>query len=74
MEVLTWKEREVYKYLLLFKQINGFAPNITEISKAVGTSRSYAREILYKLSEKGFIRYKGEYRGIVILKFITETA
>ena len=74
MEVLTYKEKQIYIYIVKFKSINGFAPNVTEIAKACYTSRSYAREVLHNLHDKGFIKYGEGYRNIVVLKFVTGTA
>ena len=66
---LTIREREILNYIIDFKTVNGFAPTISEIACGLIMSRSFVRSALYRLEEKGFIRYKPEkMRSIVILR------
>ena len=66
---LTLREREILNYIIDFKTVNGFAPTISEIACGLITSRSFVRSALYRLEEKGFIRYKPEkMRSIVVLR------
>ena len=66
---LTLRESEILNYIIDFKTVNGFAPTISEIAVALITSRSFVRSALFRLEEKGFIRYKPEkMRSIVVLR------
>lgn len=66
---LTIREREILNYIIDFKMVNGFAPTISEIASTLITSRSFVRSALYRLEDKGFIRYKPEkMRSIVVLR------
>ena len=66
---LTIREREILNYIIDFKTVNGFAPTISEIANTLITSRSFVRSALYRLEDKGFIRYKPEkMRSIVVLR------
>ena len=66
---LTIREREILNYIIDFKMVNGFAPTISEIANTLITSRSLVRSALYRLEDKGFIRYKPEkMRSIVVLR------
>lgn len=71
---LTYRERDIYNYIIRFKQINGFSPSQKEIADGVLTSLSFVRVVLDKLSDKGFIKYSpNKYRSIVVLKFLNNT-
>ena len=73
-EQLTYKEKEIYNYIVQFKQINGYSPSWNEIVCGVHTSKSYVQTVLNNLSDKGFIRYSpNKCRSIVILKFLNDT-
>ena len=66
---LTLREREILNYIIDFMTVNGFAPTISEIACELVTSRSFVRSALYRLEDKGFIRYKPEkMRSIVVLR------
>lgn len=66
---LTLREHDVLVYIINYKCINGFAPTIGDIADALITSRTFVRSALYRLSDKGFIRWqKGKPRTIVVLK------
>lgn len=70
---LTYRERDIYNYIVKFKQINGYAPTINEIARALFTSRSFVSTALARLSDKGIIKYiPNKYRTITILKFLEE--
>ena len=67
---LTFKQREIYHYILDFKSVNGLSPTISEIAKGTYTSRSYARNCVHELSRKGYIKYdETKRRSIVVLVF-----
>ena len=66
---LTLREREILNYIIQFKSINGFSPTICDIADALITSRTFVRTALYRLHDKGFIRFiKGKTRTIVVIK------
>lgn len=72
---LTLRERDIYNYIIQFKTINGFSPTISDIAKTLITSRTFVRNCLYNLEQKGFIRYtSGKPRTIVVLKMPKEIA
>lgn len=72
---LTYRERDVYNYIVEFKQINGFSPSTYDISQALITSRSFVRRCLYNLEQKGFIRYDSDKRrNIVVVRLPSQTA
>ena len=67
---ITYKQKEVYQYILDFKTVNGISPTISEIAIGTMTSRTYARECVHALEEKGFIRYnETKRRSIMVLVF-----
>ena len=68
---LTPRQRDVYDYIVQFKQTNGYAPTMREIATGIITSRSFARECVHVLVDKQIIRYNPKtFRSIVILKFL----
>ena len=69
---MTNKEIEVLKYIIQFKQVNGYAPTVREIATGTyTTSVSYIYEVLENLKHLGYITYKNnKYRTINVLKFI----
>lgn len=68
---LTRRQRDVYDYILQFKQTNGYAPTMREISNGIMTSRSYVRECVHVLVDKQIVKYNPKtFRSIVILKFL----
>lgn len=67
---LTKREKDIYNYIVAFKLINGFSPTISEIADELITSRSFVRQALYKLEEKGIINYRNKARTIVVKKMI----
>lgn len=72
---LTFRERDVYDYIVEFKTINGFSPSTYDIAQALYTSRSFVRRCLYNLEQKGFIRYSSEkHRNIIVVKVPNQIA
>ena len=68
---LTLREMDVLQYITDFKIVNGFAPTISEIANGILTSRSFVRDCLYRLQDKGFIRYDDtKRRSIVVLRLV----
>lgn len=68
---LTPRQRDVYEYIVHFKQTNGYAPTMREIATGLITSRSFARDCVHVLVAKDIIRYNPKtFRSIVILKFL----
>lgn len=71
-EGLTVRERDIYNYIVSFKTINGFSPTISEIADGLITSRTFVRQALYKLEQKGFIRYNDEKRRTIVVTRILD--
>lgn len=69
---LTLRERDIYNYIVRFKTINGFSPTISEIADGLITSRTFVRQALYKLEQKGFIRYNDEKRRTIVVTRILD--
>ena len=69
---LTVRERDIYNYIVSFKTINGFSPTISEIADGLITSRTFVRQALYKLEQKGFIRYNDEKRRTIVVTRILD--
>ena len=67
---MTAKEIDVYKYIVFFKTVNGYAPTVREIAQGVNTkSVSHIYTCLEHLADKGLLRYNPKKpRTIVILK------
>ncbi len=54
---LTQKEKEVYEYINVCLEKNGYAPSVRDICAAVGIkSTSSVHEYLKRLSDKGYIK------------------
>ena len=54
---LTQKEKEVYEYISVCLEKNGYAPSVRDICAAVGIkSTSSVHEYLKRLSDKGYIK------------------
>lgn len=67
---LTGREREILDYIIRYKSVNGMSPTISEIADALYTSRSFVRTVIYKIADKGFIRYDDtKRRSIVVCRF-----
>lgn len=69
---MTQKQRQVYDYIVRFKEVNGYSPTIREIAKGVNTkSLYYVKEILETLKDDGIITYlENKPRTIRVLKFL----
>ena len=69
---LTPRETDVLKYIIQFKQTNGYSPTAREIAKGVNTSSlQHINSILNNLSEKGYLTFKEKKpRTIKVIKFI----
>ncbi len=65
---LTQKEREVYEYISVCLERDGYAPSVRDICAAVGIkSTSSVHEYLRRLSEKGYIKKSsGKSRALKI--------
>lgn len=71
MSKLTKREYDIFNYIVNFKITNGYAPTITEIANGVYTSRSFVRSTIYRLEDKGYVKYNDQKRrSIVITKFL----
>lgn len=68
---LTARELDVLEYIITFKTVNGYSPNIREIAKGINTnSYSHVQDMMEDLKEKGYITYKPKCsRTINVLKF-----
>ena len=71
LDRLTPREKDVLSYIIQFKTVNGYSPNLREIGKGVNTnSFSHVQEMLEDLKDKGYISYKKrQSRTINVLKF-----
>lgn len=65
---LTPRERDIYNYIVAFKLINGFSPTLYEIADELLTSRTFVRESVQKLNEKGIIQYNPKKRRTITVK------
>ena len=65
---LTQKEREVYEYISVCLERDGYAPSVRDICAAVGIkSTSSVHEYLRRLSDKGYIKKSsGKSRALKI--------
>ncbi len=63
---LTQKEKEVYEYITVCLEKNGYAPSVRDICAAVGIkSTSSVHEYLKRLSDKGYIsKSSGKSRAL----------
>ena len=71
---LTYRENDVYKFIIDYHNKYGFSPTIQEISDGVITSRSFARHVVHRLEYKGFIVYDEQKRRSIVLCNHNETA
>ena len=70
---MTFKEREIYNFIVNFKKINGYSPSVYEIAKGCYTSRCWVSEVMGKLQNKGYIKFDNKKRrNIVVTKFLKE--
>lgn len=68
---LTYRQKEIYNYIVKFKQTNGYSPTVKEIATALYTSKSFVSVCLEKLCDMGYIKMQpNKYRTITILKFL----
>lgn len=69
---MTAKQKQVYEYIVRFKEVNGYSPTIREIAKGCNTkSLHYIKEILGTLQDDGIICYlENKPRTIRVLKFL----
>ncbi len=64
---LTVRERDIYIYIVRFIGQKGYSPTINEIACGVITSRSFVRNVLYKLEDKGFLTFDKHKRRTIVL-------
>lgn len=69
---MTGKQKQVYEYIVRFKEVNGYSPTIREIANGCNTkSLHYIKEILATLQDDGIISYlENKPRTIRVLKFL----
>lgn len=69
---ITEREREVLEYIIKFKSVNGYSPNIREIARGINTkSLNHVQYMLDDLKDKGYITFKPKSsRTINVLKFL----
>lgn len=66
---MTKRQKDVYDYIVWFKQTNGFSPTLDEMSKSLYTSKSFIRQCVIALDEQGYIQYNNKKRrSIVVLR------
>lgn len=71
-KTLTIREEDTLRYLIKFKEVNGYSPTVREIANGINTkSTTHVREMLSHLEELGYISEKpNSPRTINVLKFI----
>ena len=71
-EKITEKEKEILKYIIQFKSVNGYSPSVREISQGVNTkSLNHVYSALEDLRVKEYITFKEKKtRTINVLKFL----
>ena len=69
---MTVREEELLKFIIQFKQVNGFSPTVREIATGINTkSTDHVRNMIQTLEDKGYLTYKEKSpRTIVVKKFI----
>ena len=70
---MTEREKEVLRYIIQFKQTNGYSPTVREIANGINTSSiPHVSAMLDDLSTEGYISFKPKSpRTIRVLKFIS---
>ena len=71
-EKITEKEKEILKYIIQFKSVNGYSPSVPEIAQGVNTkSLNHVYSALEDLKVKEYITFKEKKtRTINVLKFL----
>ena len=71
-EKITEKEKEILKYIIQFKSVNGYSPSVREIAQGVNTkSLNHFYSALEDLKVKEYITFKEKKtRTINVLKFL----
>ena len=71
-EKITEKEKEILKYIIQFKSVNGYSPSVREIAQGVKTkSLNHVYSALEDLKVKEYITFKEKKtRTINVLKFL----
>lgn len=71
-EKITEKEKEILKYIIQFKSVNGYSPSVREIAQGVNTkSLNHVYSALEDLKVKEYITFKEKKtRTINVLKFL----
>lgn len=64
---MTWKQKEILNYIIMYHNQNGMYPTITEIAQALYTSRAWVRECIYCLCDKGYLKYNNRKRRSIVL-------
>lgn len=69
---ITEREIDLMKYIIRFKEVNGYSPTIREIQKGINSnSTQHITYMLDDLMEKGYLTFqKKKPRTIRILRFI----
>lgn len=69
---ITEREKDVLSYVIRFKEVNGYSPNVREIARGINTnSLNHVQAMLEDLRDKGYITYKPKStRTINVLKFL----
>lgn len=68
---MTEREKELLRYIILFKQTNGYSPSVREMMEGLNTkSVSHISQMLEELKDKNYIDYqRNASRTIVVKKF-----
>lgn len=72
MKQITEREKDVLRYIIRFKEVNGYSPTTREIASGINTSSLYhVTNMLFDLKEKGYITFKEKApRTIRVIKFL----
>jgi SOS-response transcriptional repressor LexA len=66
---LTFRQKEIYDFIVNWKSKYNEAPTLTEIGAGVGMNKNAVREHLKRIGKKGYIKVIGFIpRGIEVIK------
>lgn len=69
---LTDREKDILKYIIRFKEVNGYSPTVREIARGTYSSVARVHDTLERLQELGYLQFKSKSpRTINVLKFIS---
>ncbi len=67
--MLTRKQAQVLEFVETRTRIDGYCPDLREIARGIGCSKTAVHSKLARLSERGFVRIKpGSRRAIEVIR------